>query len=397
MNENLDLTELLKDCLKGTKFYSPIYGEVEFLRIEADDYINPITIKWTNKNGNSYIEYLTKEGTFRGLGECIIFPSKDQRDWSKWHIPFKDGDIAVSKSGNLIGIVKISCSDDDCYGVYVVLDNWGEYPIIYDDTKIYFSRLATKEEKQLLFEAIKANGYKWDFKTKTLEKLIVPKFKVGDRIKHRLTGDVYKVVFILSNECGGGVYNVLTTNEIGKIIYIKEQDNYELIPDKFNPKFFKPLCTLENSEFTVEVIDDNTDLLNSLMGVEVEDYTYTIESKNIDIPPREILQALMLIEFANIGNDGEVIKIPYYDIVMLAKGHCIFEFKNYTMEWKDINENKPIDGARVLVCDTYYKRVTIAIYNENNESWDNEEEDISYKLSRCPYWTELPKFKDINS
>ena len=105
----------------------------------------------------------------------------------------------------------------------------------------------------------------------------------------------------------------------------------------------------------------------------------------------------MLIEFANIGNDGEVIKIPYYDIVMLAKGHCIFEFKNYTMEWKDINENKPIDGARVLVCDTYYKRVTIAIYNENNESWDNEEEDISYKLSRCPYWTELPKFKDINS
>lgn len=67
------------------------------------------------------------------------------------------------------------------------------------------------------------------------------------------------------------------------------------------------------------------------------------------------------------------------------------------MEWKDINENKPIDGARVLVCDTYYKRVTIAIYNENNESWDNEEEDISYKLSRCPYWTELPKFKDINS
>lgn len=153
-------------------------------------------------------------------------------------------------------------------------------------------------------------------------------------------------------------------------------------------------CTLENSEFTVEVIDDNTDLLNSLMGEKVEDYTYTIESKDIDIPPREILQALMLIEFANIGNDGEVIKIPYYDIVMLAKGHCIFEFKNYTMEWKDINENKPIDGARVLVCDTYYKRVTIAIYNENNESWDNEEEDISYKLSRCPYWTELPNFKE---
>lgn len=64
------------------------------------------------------------------------------------------------------------------------------------------------------------------------------------------------------------------------------------------------------------------------------------------------------------------------------------------MEWKDINENKPVDGARVLVCDTYYKRVAISTYNENNESWDNEEEGISYKLSRCPYWTELPNFKD---
>jgi hypothetical protein len=67
------------------------------------------------------------------------------------------------------------------------------------------------------------------------------------------------------------------------------------------------------------------------------------------------------------------------------------------MEWNDINEKRPVDGSRVLVCDIYYKRVIIAIYNENNESWDNEDEDFCYKLSRCPYWTELPKFKDMNS
>jgi hypothetical protein len=71
--------------------------------------------------------------------------------------------------------------------------------------------------------------------------------------------------------------------------------------------------------------------------------------------------------------------------------------KEYIMEWNDINEKRPVDGSRVLVCDTYYKRVIIAIYNENNESWDNEDEDFCYKLSRCPYWTELPKFKDIKS
>lgn len=153
-------------------------------------------------------------------------------------------------------------------------------------------------------------------------------------------------------------------------------------------------CTLENREFTFEVIDNNLDLLKSLTGGEVKDYTCTIECKNIDIPLREVLQALNLIEFVvNIGNDGDYIRMPYYDIVMFTKGHCIFEFKNYIMEWKDINETKPVDGARVLACDTYYKRVTIATYNENNESWDNEE-GMSYKLSRCPYWTELPEFKE---
>lgn len=171
----------------------------------------------------------------------------------------------------------------------------------------------------------------------------------------------------------------------------------ERLPDSIDLDDYKDCtkCTLENSEFTVEVMDDNTDLLNFLMGEEVEDYTYTIESKNIDIPPREILQALMLIEFANIGNDGEVIKIPYYDIVMLAKGHCIFEFKNLTMKWKNINENKPIDGARVLVCDTYFQQVRILTYNEYYECWDGEDgDDRECDLDRCPYWTELPNFKE---
>ena len=43
-------------------------------------------------------------------------------------------------------------------------------------------RFATDEEKQKLFDAIKDNGYKWVEETKTLEKLIIPKFKVGDKV-----------------------------------------------------------------------------------------------------------------------------------------------------------------------------------------------------------------------
>ena len=92
--EKLNLIKILKDCPKGTKFYSPVYGKIEFIGIETlENNPDPITIKWFKDENTTYLEYLRADGTFRGLGECIIFPSEDQRDWSKWQRPFVDGDI----------------------------------------------------------------------------------------------------------------------------------------------------------------------------------------------------------------------------------------------------------------------------------------------------------------
>ena len=85
MNENLNLVEILKDCPEGTKLYSPIIGEVEFKRIKYCEY--PIVTRC--KNGNRILSF-TKEGLFfpEGVqGECImLFPSKEQRDWSKFNV-----------------------------------------------------------------------------------------------------------------------------------------------------------------------------------------------------------------------------------------------------------------------------------------------------------------------
>lgn len=82
MNENLNLVEILKDCPVGTKLYSPIIGEVEFKRIKYCEY--PIVT--CSKNGNRILSF-TKEGLFFSEGECImLFPSKNQRDWSKFKI-----------------------------------------------------------------------------------------------------------------------------------------------------------------------------------------------------------------------------------------------------------------------------------------------------------------------
>ena len=82
MNENIDLTKILDGCPEGTKLYSSIFGEVVFLRIDRENPSYPILIKvsfeprWRN---------ITKQGKFyAAVGECTLFPSKDQRDWSKF-------------------------------------------------------------------------------------------------------------------------------------------------------------------------------------------------------------------------------------------------------------------------------------------------------------------------
>ena len=84
MNENIDLTKILKDCPKGTKFYSTIFGEVEFSGFYEDEGY-AITIK-----RNFDIAYITKDGKYLSgfNGECTLFPSKDQRDWSKFTAPW---------------------------------------------------------------------------------------------------------------------------------------------------------------------------------------------------------------------------------------------------------------------------------------------------------------------
>ena len=80
MNENLDLTKILEGCPKGTKLYSIIYGEVSFAKINIHLKNYPI---WLSINNG--FAYCTKDGRYtKNKGECTLFPSKDQRDWSKF-------------------------------------------------------------------------------------------------------------------------------------------------------------------------------------------------------------------------------------------------------------------------------------------------------------------------
>ena len=86
MNENLDLTKILKGCPIRTKFYNTVYGECTFLMVSDHRYY-PIVLKTYREYDKRYAEvWLTRDGRtdYSYNGECTLFPSKSQRDWSKF-------------------------------------------------------------------------------------------------------------------------------------------------------------------------------------------------------------------------------------------------------------------------------------------------------------------------
>ena len=87
MNENIDLTKILKDCPEGWEFYSSNAGYAKFVALDSENSNYPIILRIEGKRDFSY----TKEGWFwkdYPDGECTLFPSKDQRDWSKFTAPW---------------------------------------------------------------------------------------------------------------------------------------------------------------------------------------------------------------------------------------------------------------------------------------------------------------------
>lgn len=85
MNENIDLTKILKDCPKGTIFWSDDYGKVEFFCIDTS-LQHPIKIIRADGISSSY----TKEGqrNINFPANCLLWPSRDCRDWSKFTAPW---------------------------------------------------------------------------------------------------------------------------------------------------------------------------------------------------------------------------------------------------------------------------------------------------------------------
>lgn len=195
----------------------------------TEDETYMITIK---TSGDKFF-FLTKEGYLYDTvdSKCIIFP-KGNTTWEGFQGPFKDGDVVATCDSTWIGITT-GGEKERLIPTYCVIKGSGKFEVYFDKKERWaFNRCATEEEKAKLFQAIKDNGYKWNPYTKTLDKLIEPSFKVGDKVRHKNNhGVVFTITSIEEDSyvCGAKA-----------AFWFDDQDDYELVPNKFDITTLKP-------------------------------------------------------------------------------------------------------------------------------------------------------------
>ena len=116
MNNKINIAEILKDCPKGMKLYSPIYGTVGLLKVDSNSEYSIKTVTSIDRPG-SFTPYGRLYEKYPSA-ECLLFPSSEMRDWTKL---FKRGDVVRGK--------------DDTYAIF---EGWANDDYTKFNTTIYF-------------------------------------------------------------------------------------------------------------------------------------------------------------------------------------------------------------------------------------------------------------------
>lgn len=175
----MNVFEMLKECPRGMMLYSTCFGAVELERVvEGPDFI-------ITRNGplTFFFDY---DGKVSVNGEPMLRPSKNQRDWRKFRIPFKDGDFVVftlhplsdqEKEVSITTIFKGWNEHGDLLhhgyvredgSVYVPNDDKGRPGSIAYDITCDRIRRATKEEIGDMCDSLMEEGYTWNAHHKVL-------------------------------------------------------------------------------------------------------------------------------------------------------------------------------------------------------------------------------------
>ena len=241
METEINIVEILNDKPQGTKLYSSACGKCKLEEVDDKSFkISFYNSKFGLMNGGE--GYLDKNGKLYDDGECVVFPSKEMRNWSKF--AWKKGDVLVSNDGKCKVIFERFDDDTytsfvgkyyvECYGKNDELQDYEEEH--YGDTVNYTKE--SEEAAQTYINTIEERlGGKLNHETLEIEKQT--EFKDGDIVVTDAVPSMCysKCIFILKGDLNTGQsransyvffninnnhisYDVLDTIEINRNIHL---------------------------------------------------------------------------------------------------------------------------------------------------------------------------------
>lgn len=198
MEVKINVAAILKDKPQGTKLYSSACGKCKLESVDDKSFkISFYNSKFGFMNGGE--GYLDKNGKLYDDGECVVFPSKEMRDWRKF--AWKKGDVLISNDGKKE--VFFNGFTDDTYALFKAKHG---FEVLSNGNTIYLANedgiatsdytLEDKDVAQTYINTIEERlGGKLNRETLEIEKAH-PKFKDGDFVTAVFTdGDEMICVF----------------------------------------------------------------------------------------------------------------------------------------------------------------------------------------------------------
>ena len=222
METEINVMAILKDKPQGVKLYSSICGAVELKEVLDVRKKKSIVVKELNSSNQHRFWY---DGKFFRAGQCVLQPSKEMADWSKFS--WKRGDVLVCKDVN--SHIIFEAFNDDTYTTFTCKLN-------YQATKAGYSFAHTRniamtqdfdiekgDAAQTYINTIEEKlGGKLNRETLKIEKA-QPEFKDGDIVVYG------KSVAICRKICKHTLFPYVSMMETSRLLF---NDNPNVSPDE---------------------------------------------------------------------------------------------------------------------------------------------------------------------
>lgn len=238
MEVKINIVEILKDKPQGIKLYSSACGKCKLEEVDDKSFkISFYNSKFGFMNGGE--GYLDKNGKLYDDGECVVFPSKEMRDWSKF--AWKKGDVLVSKDNVYIIFEKF---EDDTYtrfkGKHYLWKECNVEDYNKEETKMLTSvfEKAADDVAQTYIKTIEERlGGKLNLETLEIEKQL--EFKDGDIVVYG------KSVAICRRIYKHTLSFYVTLNEMFGLLFadeVESSEEYRFATDEDKQQLFDALA-----------------------------------------------------------------------------------------------------------------------------------------------------------